>query len=163
MSYEKRILNPEEVVRPNDKVSVSIKELDLKKRRISLSIRETKADPWTSFKDNYAAGQRITGKMEKKEKFGLFISLAPGVTGLLPQSKINPSPDRAAFEKLKVGDAVTVTIEEIKFAEKKVSLAPGDAADEQDWQKHTQSTGNVFGSLGEKLQQAFQSKEKKSS
>jgi small subunit ribosomal protein S1 len=143
MSYEKRILNPEEIVKPQDKVSVSIKELDLKKRRI------------------FAAGQSITGKLEKKEKFGLFISLAPGVTGLLPQSKINQSTDRAAFEKLKVGDPVTVTIEEIKFAEKKVSLAPGDAADEQDWHKHTQSASNGFGSLGEKLQKALQSKEKK--
>jgi small subunit ribosomal protein S1 len=161
MSYEKRILNPEEIVKPQDKVSVSIKELDLKKRRISLSIRETQADPWISFKDNFAAGQSITGKLEKKEKFGLFISLAPGVTGLLPQSKINQSTDRAAFEKLKVGDPVTVTIEEIKFAEKKVSLAPGDAADEQDWHKHTQSASNGFGSLGEKLQKALQSKEKK--
>jgi small subunit ribosomal protein S1 len=162
MSYERRILNPEDVVKPNDKVSVSIKELDLKKRRISLSIRETKADPWTSFKDNFAPGQRISGTLEKKEKFGLFISLAPGVTGLLPQSKINQSTDRAAFEKLKIGDAVTVTIEEIKFAEKKVSLAPGDAADDQDWHQHTQNASNVFGSLGEKLQQALQSKEKKS-
>jgi small subunit ribosomal protein S1 len=163
MSYEKRVLNPEEIVRPNDKVSVSIKEIDLEKRRISLSIRETKTDPWTSFKDNYPAGRSLTGTLEKKEKFGLFITLAPGVTGLLPQSKINQSSDRAALEKLKIGDPVTVMIEEVKFSDRRVTLAPGDAADERNWHQHTQSESNVFGSLGEKLQQALQSKEKKSS
>lgn len=163
MSYEKRILDPEEIVKPHDSVSVSIKDIDLEKRRISLSIRETMTDPWTSFKNNYPAGQRVTGTIEKKEKFGFFITLAPGVTGLLPQSKINQSTDRAAFEKLKAGDSVTVVIEEIKFSERKVTLAPGDAADEQDWRKHAQSESNAFGSLGEKLQQALQSKEKKRS
>jgi small subunit ribosomal protein S1 len=163
MSFEKRILNPEEVVKPHDLVSVSIKDLDFQKRRISLSIRDTKADPWAGFRDNYPAGQSLTGTLEKKEKFGLFIALVPGVTGLLPQSKINQSADRAVFEKLKTGDAVTVVIEEINFSERKVSLAPGDSSDEQDWHKHTQSASNVFGSLGEKLQQALQSKEKKRS
>lgn len=161
MSFEKRILNPEDVVKPNDRVNVAIKDLDLKKRRISLSIRDTKADPWISFKENFTQGQTVSGTLEKKEKFGLFISLSPGVTGLLPQSKINQSADRSVFDKLKTGDTVSVLIEEIKSAEKRVTLAPGDAADEEDWHKHIQTAGTGFGSLGEQLQKALALKDKK--
>lgn len=160
MSYEKRVVNPEAIVQPNDVVSVLVKEIDFEKRRISLSIRDAKGDPWVGFRDTYSAGQSITGTLEKREKFGLFIKLAPGVTGLLPQSVINQSTDRADLEKLKTGDSVTVTIEEIKPAERKVSLSVGSGAEDEDWRKHTQSEGNAIGSLGEKLQQALKSREK---
>ncbi len=164
MSYEKRIHNPEEVVRPGDAVSVLVKEIDLDKRRISLSLREAKGDPWVDFKNEYKAGGRITGTLEKKEKFGFFITLAPGVTGLLPQSVINQAPERADLEKLKPGDPVTVTIEEIKVSERKVSLSTGEASEANDWREHAQSSeAGSLGSLGEMLQKALKAKEKKNS
>lgn len=159
MSYEKRVVNPEEIVTPNEMVSVKIKEIDLEKRRISLSIREAGGDPWTTFKETSKVGSTVSGTVENREKFGIFVKLASGITGLLPQSKINQSADRASFDKLKQGDSVTVLIEEIKSAEKKVTLAPGDAAEAGDWRQHLQSGGGGgFGSLGEKLQQALKNK-----
>jgi small subunit ribosomal protein S1 len=162
MSYEKRIHNPEDVVKPGDKTSVLVKEIDLEKRRISLSIREAKGDPWVDFSNEHKAGAGITGTLEKKEKFGYFINLAPGVTGLLPQSVINQSPDRADIEKLKSGDTVAVVIQEIKVSERKVSLGTGQGAEADDWRSHTPSfEGGGLGSLGEKLQQALRAKEKK--
>jgi small subunit ribosomal protein S1 len=165
MSYEKRIINPEDVVRPGDAVNVLIKEVDQEKRRISLSIREAKGDPWVDFKNAHKAGDHITGTVEKKEKFGFFITLAPGVTGLLPQSVINQSGDRADLEKLKSGDSVAVTIQDIKVSERKVSLGTGDGAESDDWREHTPSfeSGGGLGSLGEKLQQALKAQEKKKS
>jgi len=163
MSYEKRIHNPEEVVRPGDAVGVLVKEIDPEKRRISLSIREAKGDPWVDFRNEHKAGARITGTLEKKEKFGFFITLAPGVTGLLPQSVINQSPDRTDLDKLKPGDPVAVTIQEIKVSERKVSLATGEASESDDWRDQTPSfEGGGLGALGEKLKQALKAKDKKS-
>ncbi len=163
LSYEKRVTNPEDIVKSGDIVSVLIKDIDYANRRISLSLRDAKGDPWVDFKNNYAAGQTITGTVEKRESFGIFIKLVPGVTGLLPHSKINQSQDRSALEKLKEGDTIPVMIEEIKPAERKVSLSAGDSAEEANWQTHAKSEGNVFGSLGEKLQQALREKEKNNS
>jgi small subunit ribosomal protein S1 len=100
MSYEKRVLNREEIVTPKETVSVLIKDMDLAKRRIPLSLKDAQGDPWASFTGNFSEGQSITGALEKNEKFGLFIKLAPGVVGLLPQSKINQSPERATLESL---------------------------------------------------------------
>jgi small subunit ribosomal protein S1 len=162
MSYEKRIHHPEDMVRPGDAVSVMVKEIDLSKRRIGLSIRDAKGDPWVDFKNDYRAGQRITGTLEKKEKFGYFINLVPGVTGLLPQSVINKAPERSDLEKLKSGSQVAVTIEQIKVTERKVSLTTGEASEDTDWRQHAPSTGGgSLGSLGEMLQQAMKSKQKK--
>jgi len=160
LSYEKRVVNPEDIVKPHDKVNVMIKEMDLAKRRISLSLREALGDPWSGFTEQYAAGQSISGTLEKKEKFGFFIKLAPGVVGLLPISKINQSAERANLDRLKPGEPVTVVIEEIRIAERKVSLSPGDTADETDWKRHARNDSGGMGTLGDKLQRALRSKQK---
>jgi small subunit ribosomal protein S1 len=140
-----------------------VKEIDMEKRRISLSLREAKGDPWADFRNEYKAGASVTGTLEKKEKFGYFINLAPGVTGLLPQSVINQSSERTELEKLKPGEPVAVTIQEVKVSERKVSLSAGQASESDDWRDHTPSfEGSGLGSLGEKLQQALKAKEKKS-
>ena len=52
-----------------------------------------------------------------------------------------------------------MVIEEIKPQERKITLAPGDSADEHDWRKYAQAKAPI-GALGEKLQKALDSKKK---
>jgi small subunit ribosomal protein S1 len=158
MSFTKRILRPEEVVQIGEVVSVLIKEIDIEKRRISLSLRDAAGDPWLEVKEKYRAGQAIDGTVEKKEKFGLFVSLEPGVTGLLPQSKIKNANRPALIEKLRQGDKIAVIIEEINPDHRKITLAPGDSMNEADWRRFAKDKGSSFGSLGEKLHQALEAK-----
>ena len=99
--------------------------------------------------------------MEKKENFGYFITLEPGITGLLPKSNIRRLSEPAVVEKLKEGDLIPVLIESINPGERKITLAAGDATDEQNWQTFSDSSKSSMGSLGEKLQHAL-SKTKKS-
>jgi small subunit ribosomal protein S1 len=108
----------------------------------------------------YAVGQAVEGVIEKKEKFGYFITLSPGVSGLLPKSKISQSPHSHVIEKLKEGHSIPVVIAEISSKERKMTLAPGTSGDEQDWQQFTKKDQSSMGSLGEKLQQALASKSK---
>ena len=86
MSYTKRVLRPEEEVEPGETVDVVINEIDPEKKRISLSIKDVEGDPWADIQEKYKPGQAVRGTLEKKEKFGYFIQLEPGVTGLLPSS-----------------------------------------------------------------------------
>ena len=161
MSYTKRILKPEEVVNPGQTVSVLIKELDPGRRRISLSIRDAEGDPWVEAAAKYQPGQSVTGTVEKKEKFGFFITLEPGITGLLPGSVLRRASNAAQLEKLKPGDPVPVVVRQVNTAERKISLAAGDDANEGDWKQFTAGASGGLGSLGEKLQQAMQNRKKK--
>ena len=158
MSYKKRILKSEDVVKPGDTVPIVVKEIDAVKRRISLSIRDAEGDPWMNVQDNYRVGQVVEGNIEKKEKFGYFVSLEPGITGLLPKSTIKKSYQPALIEKLRQGDAITVIVNEIKPDERKITLFPGDSRDEDDWRSFAKSTKKSLSSLGEKLEQALKSK-----
>jgi small subunit ribosomal protein S1 len=161
MSYQKRILKPEEVVTPGENVFVLVKEVDLSNRRISLSIRDAEGDPWIEVPQKYNVGQTIEGVIERKEKFGYFITLAPGITGLLPKSKISQSPQSGIIDKLKEGSSIPVVIAEISPQDRKMTLAPGESGDEQDWQQFTKKDPSSLGSLGEKLQQALATKKQK--
>ena len=98
------------------------------------------------------------GMLEKRETFGLFISLEPGITGLLPKSKISYSSAEKLVGKLKEGDAIPVTIVAIDPRNRKITLSPGDSSDETEWKNYAKHSDISIGSLGEKLQAALKPK-----
>ncbi len=161
MSYTKRVLKSENVVNPGDLISVMIKEIDPEKKRISLSIKDAEGDPWVEASEKYMPGKTFIGIVEKKEKFGLFVSLEPGVTGLLHQSKISKSFDAAKIEKLKPGNKISVTIEDINPRDRRIALIPSDSSDHEDWKGYTEESKSPAGSFGEKLQKALNAKNNK--
>jgi small subunit ribosomal protein S1 len=160
MSYTKRVLHPEDEVKPGQSVWVMIKEIDMANKRISLSIRDAVGDPWAEVQEKFSPGQTVQGTLEKKESFGYFVNLEPGITGLLPISKIKASENAPAIERAKVGDEITVVIENIQVAQRKISLGTGNAKVEEDWRKFTSKANSSLGSLGEQLQKALKQKQK---
>ncbi len=169
MSYKRRVAKAEDVVRPGDVVDLVVKDVDPDKKRIGLSLRDAEGDPWAEAPDRFAVGQAVSGTVEKREAFGIFVTLAPGITGLLPKSKIRNAARPGEIDKLKAGDFIPVVVEQIQVAERRITLGPADTADEGDWRKYAAegpadsgapSTGGL-GSLGEKLRQAMDSKRKK--
>jgi small subunit ribosomal protein S1 len=158
MSYTKRVLKPEEVVQVGESVAVVIKEIDIPRRRVSLSIKDAEGDPWLDVPEKYRVGLSVNGTIEKKEKFGYFISLEPGVTGLLPISKIKNSHKPGEIEKLKPGDTIAVLVEEVHPSERKITLSPGDSKEEEGWKDFAGSGQKKASVFGEKLQQALQKK-----
>jgi len=160
MSYRQRVLKPEDMVRPGDTVHVIVKDLDAADRRISLSMRDIEGDPWIDIEEKYHKGQSLMGRIDKKEQFGYFIALEPGITGLLPKSKIRQSFESASIEKMKEGDAIPLIIEEIRADARQITLAAGDAGDEHQWRNFSQDAAKPLGTLGEKLQRALNKKKK---
>ena len=158
MSYIKRVLKPEDEVSPGQTVSVVIKECDQDKRRISLSLRDAEGDPWLNIPEKYQAGQAVEGSIEKKESFGYFIMLEPGITGLLPKSNINKAATPRMIEKLKEGDTVRVIIEKIHAFDRKITLCPADLAEESNWKTFTKDSQKSMSPLAEKLQKALNDK-----
>ena len=158
MSYRRRITKPEEVVNPGETVNVMIKTIDVTHRKVSLSIRDAAGDPWLEVAEKYAVGQSVNGTIEKKERFGYFVSLEPGIQGLLPKSKIAASTMSAQIEKLKEGSTISVTISSIDTDLRRISLAPPDSVDTGEWRKFADQSQQSLGALGEKLKAALASK-----
>ena len=162
MSYRKRILKAEDVVSPGDSIQVLIKEIDSSRQRISLSMRDVEGDPWAGIARKYRTGQAVEGTVEKHENFGIFVSLEPGISALLPKSRIRESANPGRIEKSRPGDTIPVVIENVNVEERKISVGPGDAQDEGEWRRFVpgKDRNEGMGSLGEKLQQALAAKKK---
>lgn len=162
-SYEKRINKPEEMVCAGDTVSVKVLEIKPEQKKLSLSIRAVAGDPWLTVADTLSVGSQITGTIEKRAAFGIFITVAPGITGLLPASVIQQSSAKADIAKLGAGDAIEVTVQNIDVAQRKISLAPLGEKNEEgaaDWQNHTRVEVKQpsLGILGQALQDALKEK-----
>lgn len=160
LSYTRRVTKCEEVVNPGDLVTAVIKSVEADKKRIALSLRDAEGDPWAEVLERFPTGQHCQGVVEKKEKFGWFVRLAPGVTGLLPLSVIRRSSAAAEIERAREGDTVNVVVEEVNLQRRRISLAPASAGDEGEWQRFSPSPRASLGSMAEKLQQALRSKQR---
>ncbi|MBF0228888.1 MAG: S1 RNA-binding domain-containing protein, partial [Desulfamplus sp.] len=160
MSHTKRVLKADDVLRQGEMVQVVVKEVDLKNKRISLSIKDTHGDPWSGAELKYPAGKVVEGKVEKREKFGLFINLEAGITGLLPNSVIAKSSEPSNYDKLKPGDMVNVMVSEINEEGRRVSLAPPDAKESNDWKQfaENENKSQSIGSMGALLMEAMNKK-----
>ena len=158
MSYTKRVLKAEDIVKPGDVVSVLVKEIDTKTRRISLSIKETEGDPWAAIEDQYAIGQTVSGKVEQKVDFGLFVQLTPGVTGLLPKSNFSKAADPKAMDSIKQGDTMDVVVDAIDAGGRKITLSPVASGGETQWKEYVAEEGSSMGDLAEKLKSALKNK-----
>jgi small subunit ribosomal protein S1 len=132
-----RLQDPSEVLSLGQTVSVKLlkkEEVD-GRLKISLSIKQAggEADPWTLVPQKFPVKSVHKGTVEKKETYGLFVNLAPGVTGLLPKSKWRDSVDHQMYETRKRGDVIDVQIDEILFDQKKISLGVPSEIDDQTW------------------------------
>jgi small subunit ribosomal protein S1 len=166
MSYTKRVHTPDEVVQPGQTVFVVVKSVDPESRRVSLSLRDAEGDPWADVENKYRKGQSVSGTVEKQERFGSFINLEPGITGLLPRSRITAAQDGAAVDRLKPGDQITVVIDTVNLVERKISLSLGGESDSEEWKHYRNDDsqaagGGGMGSLGDMLKQAMDAKNKK--
>nr|BFD67767.1 hypothetical protein HAGR004_27890 [Bdellovibrio sp. HAGR004] len=149
-----RVHDPKEVVMPGQPVTVKLlkmEEID-GKLKISLSLKQADGagNPWMTVPQKFPVGTVVQGKVEKKETYGLFVNIAPGVTGLLPRSKWRDSVDAAQYENKKRGDDVTVQVDQILFEEKKISLGlPGEVEDTS-WKSHSTAASGL-GAMAEAL------------
>ncbi|SHO44582.1 30S ribosomal protein S1 [Desulfopila aestuarii] len=122
-----RIENVSEFFTVGQKVKVIVKKLDWDNNRISLSYKETQADPWAEAANNFQEGSTRKGTVSRLAQFGAFVTLAEGVDGLIHISKLGGGRRiNHPREVLEAGQEVEVVIESIDTVEKRISLAPVD-------------------------------------
>jgi len=83
MSWTKKIKNPRSVLEIGQEVDVVVSEVDMDKRRLSLSLRATETNPWETVADTYHVGSRVKGTVRNLTEFGAFVEIVPGVDGLV--------------------------------------------------------------------------------
>ena len=131
-----RVKDVREVLSVGQQLKVVIKSIDREKDRISLSIKDTLADPWEQVPDRFPEGSFHTGTVARLDTFGAFVTLSDGVDGLLHISKLGAGKRiNHPREVVKEGEQIEIKIENIDRSNRRISLAlagPARAAAEEE-------------------------------
>ena len=89
MSWTRRINHPSEVVNVADQIEVVVLEVDKDKQEISLGMKQTEVNPWTTVALKYPVGTVVEGMVRNLTNYGAFVEIEEGVDGLLHVSDMS--------------------------------------------------------------------------
>ena len=160
-----RVSDTSLIVAPGQEITVKVLRVDEGTQQIALGLKQLTADPWSTAQDTIVAGAKFTGKIERHEKFGVFVSLAPGISGLLPLSETGVGPEADVRKAFPVGRDVDVVVLDVDAASRRIRLsvkAVATAQEDAEVREYTKRQDDVqkpsMGSLADKLRGALGSK-----
>ncbi len=125
-----RVADPHEAVSLGQEVTVKLLRIEEGEKglKLSLSIKQAEAEPWTNLPPDISVGAMVQGKVTRCMKFGAFVELTPGVEGLIPMSEMSYTKRVLRSDELfNEGDTVLVQIKDINPGEHRISLSFKDA------------------------------------
>jgi small subunit ribosomal protein S1 len=123
MSWTKRVRHPSKVVELGQMVEAIVKDLDVERKRISLSIKEVQSNPWKLALDRYPVGCIVKGSVRNVTDFGIFIGLDEGIDGLVHVSDISWKQRQCKpSEVANKGDEIEVKVLNIDVDQERLSL-----------------------------------------
>ena len=123
LDWTNKNIHPSKVVDLEEKIKVMVLEIDHDKRRISLGLKQTKANPWTEFANKYGLGDSVEGSIKSVTDFGIFVGLEGDIDGLIHLSDITEDENPAeAMENYKKGDKLSCIIFGIDAERERISL-----------------------------------------
>ncbi len=123
MDWTNKNVHPGKIVKPSDEVEVVVLDINEERRRISLGIKQCKANPWQEFSSKHNVGDKISGKIRSITDFGMFVGLDGDIDGLIHLSDISwTETGEAAVKKFKKGDDLEAVILAIDPERERISL-----------------------------------------
>ncbi len=123
MDWTNKNVAPSKIVALGDEVEVMVLEIDEDKRRISLGMKQCKANPWEEFSTTVQRGDRVKGPVKSITDFGVFVGLAAGIDGLVHLSDLSwHEPGEAAVRNFKKGQEVEAIVLAVDVERERISL-----------------------------------------
>ena len=123
MDWTNKNIHPSKVVSVGDVVEVMVLEVDEERRRISLGLKQCKANPWEHFAETHNKGDKVSGKIKSITDFGIFIGLEGGIDGLVHLSDISwDVQGEEAVRNYKKGDEVEAIVLQVDAVKERISL-----------------------------------------
>jgi len=124
------ITHPNEVVKVGDQVEVKVLDVNVKRERISLGLKQTQEDPWKALVSKFPIDSIVDGKVTKLVPFGIFVDLGNSVEGLVHISELARGHVDTPDQVVAVGDEIKVKVMNIDEERRRVSLSMRAAAED---------------------------------
>ncbi len=123
MDWTNRNVNPAKVVHTSEEVEVLVLDIDEDRRRISLGMKQCKANPWESFAATQNKGDKVIGTIKSITDFGIFIGLEGGIDGLVHLSDITwHEAGEEAVRNFRKGEEIEAVVLAVDPERERISL-----------------------------------------
>jgi small subunit ribosomal protein S1 len=123
MDWTNKNVNPSKVVQTGVEVEVMVLDVDEERRRISLGLKQCKANPWKEFAENFNRGDKVSGQVKSITDFGIFIGLSGNIDGLVHLSDISwDVPGEEAVRSYQKGQLIEAMVLSIDPERERISL-----------------------------------------
>ncbi|PIE54957.1 MAG: 30S ribosomal protein S1 [Dethiosulfovibrio peptidovorans] len=132
-----RNAKPKDIVKKGDAVTVKVIGIDQEHNRISLSMKQTKDDPWETITERWKDGDTATGVVTNVTDFGAFVEVEPGIEGLVHIGDLSWARIKHPKEVVKKGQELETIVLNVDSVRKRLSLGykqlndPWDGIDEK--------------------------------
>ncbi len=123
MSWSQHLRSAQDFLNVGDEIEAVILTLSREERKMSLGLKQLKADPWENIEEKYPIGSRHTAKVRNFTNFGIFVELEEGVDGLIHISDLSWTKKvKHPQEFTQVGANIDVQVLEIDKNNRRLSL-----------------------------------------
>ena len=123
MSWSQHLRSAQDFMKVGDEVEAVILTLDREERKMSLGIKQLKADPWENIEEKYPVGSKHNAKVRNFTNFGVFVEIEEGVDGLIHISDLSWTKKvKHPSEFTQIGAPIDVVVLEIDKQNRRLSL-----------------------------------------
>lgn len=122
------------VLSVGQEIEAVILKIDWAAERISLSMKSLQADPWDQAAAKYPEGTKLSGRVARVAEFGAFVSLEPGLDGLVHISEFGSDSKFGGRGEMtvKVGQTLAVQVLSVDKANRRIALKPATSKEEDE-------------------------------
>ncbi len=123
MSWSQHLRSAQDFLKVGDEVEAMVLTLDRDERKMSLGIKQLKADPWEKIEEKYAVGSKHAATVRNFTNFGVFVEIEEGIDGLIHISDLSWTKKiKHPAEFTAIGDSIEVVVLEIDKENRRLSL-----------------------------------------
>ncbi len=123
MSWSQHLRSAQEFMKVGDEIEAIVLTLDRDERKMSLGMKQLKADPWDKIDEKYSVGSRHKAKVRNFTNFGVFVEIEEGVDGLIHISDLSWTKKiKHPAEFTAIGEEIEVSVLEIDKDNRRLSL-----------------------------------------
>ena len=123
MTWSQHVRSAQDFLKVGDEIEAVILTLDREERKMSLGLKQLKADPWADIEVRFPVGSKHTAKVRNFTNFGVFVELEEGVDGLIHISDLSWTKKiKHPSEFTQIGAPIEVQVLDIDKENRRLSL-----------------------------------------